>query len=346
MEELIKFKEPVEFTLPAFNPIPYRNESDAYGASYIAKLYTGVSTNKPIDGIWSHGCVPDFFGDHPIRFANAVKPADKTAKYFVARKSQEKFMHDGGYESVKAVGLPIIYVKKQEYFKIPGSLLVMPVHSTMHSEHEWNFKKYVEQIVPLQKFFSPILISLHGSCIKRGYWINEFEKKGFKVVQGLHGSGANDHFRLQKLMSLFEFVTTNGFGSHIAYAAYYGAKVSIYGDYPIYRRDDFKFDETHTACPQLLDNTYKLLAEENVRRHLGEFFCSPIDAVQRVEWAKKELGYENKVGPEEMRDLFGWSWGERKLYESKELMKKSYQLTSKMLPKPVKEQLKKALGYN
>jgi hypothetical protein len=35
--------------------------------------------------------------------------------------------------------------------------------------------------------------------------------------------------RLVEIFSTFEYVTTNGFGSQITYAAYCGAKVSVFG---------------------------------------------------------------------------------------------------------------------
>ncbi len=44
--------------------------------------------------------------------------------------------------------------------------------------------------------------------------------------------GGSEHLRrLRRLFGRFEFVTTNGFGSHIAYAAAAGAKVSVFGPY-------------------------------------------------------------------------------------------------------------------
>jgi hypothetical protein len=309
--------------LPANYYIPFRNESDLYGASHIAKIYTGVKTEKPINGIWNHGCVPDFFGDHPIRFAGSYTPDNKSARYFVARQSQEKAMIQGGYSFVKAIGLPVIYVEKKELERIPGSLLVMPVHSTIYTENDWNFKKYVEQIETIRKYFSKVVVCVHVSCFEKGYWVNEFREKGFEVIQGVLGVGANDHLRLQKLMSMFEYVTTNGFGSHIAYASYYGAKVSIYGEFPIYRRDDFKNDPNHKACPKLLETTCKLLSEENVRTHLREFFQFPKDAIQRIDWAMGEIGYENRISPKEMKELFGWNWKERILFETRKLLKSS-----------------------
>jgi hypothetical protein len=331
----------LELDLPPHQSIPFRNESDLYGASYIAQQYTGITTERPINGIWNHGWAPDFYGDHPARFAGAYKPENKNAKYFVARKSQEECMKEGGYPFVKAIGLPILYVKKQAFERIPNSLLVMPVHSTFTTEHDWNFEAYVRRIKEIQNQFSQIVVSLHVSCIQKGYWIHEFQRNGFQVIQSITGISANDHPRLQKLFSTFEYVTTNGFGSHLAYGSYYGAKVSIYGDYPTYRKEDFKNDEVHTAFPHLLDRTYKMLSEENVRKHVGEFFTHPKAAVQRVEWAKKELGYDNKLTPEEMKELFGWSWEKRFLFDQKMRIREKLKQYYASLPAPIKSGYRK-----
>jgi FkbM family methyltransferase len=108
-------------------------------------------------------------------------------------------------------------------------------------------------------------------------------------------------------MSSFEYVTTNGFGSQLAYAAYFGAKPSIYGPYASLRAEDFKQDHLYVYHPKLLKPTLQAISEGELRRNCPQLFCHPRAAKAAVEWARFEVGEANKVSPRQMRSLFGWS---------------------------------------
>ncbi len=136
--------------------------------------------------------------------------------------------------------------------------------------------------------------------------MDAFRDRGFPLVTGADPNDRNALKRIQTLMSSFEFVTTNGFGSQLAYAAYFGAKPSVYGPYATVRSEDFKQDYLYVYHPKLLAPAIQAISEEQLRRNCPQFFCHPREAKADVEWGRFEVGEPNKVSPRQMRSLFGW----------------------------------------
>jgi hypothetical protein len=60
-----------------------------------------------------------------------------------------------------------------------------------------------------------------------------------------------------------------------------------------------------------------------VKRHLHEFCVSPDVAMIQHEWGRRQLGFENKVSPAEMRRLFGWDFAGRMNRQTRILIQKT-----------------------
>jgi hypothetical protein len=58
--------------------------------------------------------------------------------------------------------------------------------------------------------------------------------------------------------------------------------------------------------PELLASDSEHYAEPYCRATFPEFFCHPSEARERVTWGRAEIGWHNKVSPDELRELFGW----------------------------------------
>src|SRR5262249_11239822 len=144
-----------------------------------------------------------------------------------------------GYRNVKAIGLPIAYLAKATLERRAGSLLVMPAHSLEYTNHTWKFDEYADEIVRIAPRFSEVALCVHPSCLETGYWVDAFSKRGFTVYKGAAVNDRRGLERIATLLSSFEYVTTNTLGSHVAYASFCAAKVSIYGPYAEYRAEDF-----------------------------------------------------------------------------------------------------------
>src|SRR5690606_17960431 len=105
----------------------------------------------------------------------------------------------------------------------------------------------------------------------------------------------------------FEYMTTNALGSHVAYAAFSGCKVSIWGPYANYRLEDFKeltwYKKNWRKAPQVIES----MSEQHVRNRHPVLFRDPWGAESRVDWASELLGLQHKRSLVDLAQLLGWS---------------------------------------
>jgi len=125
------------------------------------------------------------------------------------------------------------------------------------------------------------------------------------------------------LLSRFQFMTTNGVGSHLVYAAYYGAKPSIFGSIASHAPTDFAEDIFYRNCPEILPATLEMLGEPHLRKTYPEFFCTPWMAKTRVEWGSWQVGVQCKRSEKELRRLLRWTVMDRAAGRLKGLARKT-----------------------
>ncbi|HTL70232.1 MAG TPA: hypothetical protein VL404_02960 [Candidatus Eisenbacteria bacterium] len=292
--------------------ISFRNESDYYGASFVAARYAGLAApDKPLYPLWQHGWAPDYWQVHPYVVLASLRSHRKSEHFFVARKSERDYLESCGYRNVRAAGNPAVYLPAAEIPRVPGSLLVMPVHTAFYTENRRGFGDYARRIEAVRGRFTKVVVCVSPSCLERGYWSDDFRRLGFEVIGGANIFDPRAYFRLRELLSSFEYVTTNSYGSLIAYASYFGAKVSIFGDYTAYRLEDFRNSPFNIQYPELNETFVRLYSEETARSRLARFFVSPWEAREAREWAAGELGEENRMAPGEMAGYFRWRPRER-----------------------------------
>jgi hypothetical protein len=298
-----------EAQLPEPCLLPSPRASDYYGTTATAARYCRIPVSVAvIPGIWQHGNSPRHLKVDPILVLGAHDPAEKERELFwVARADEEAYLQGMGYRNVKAIGLPIIYLPPKTIRRIPGSLLVMPAHSLDFTTHSWNCERYAEEIAAIRSAFSEVVVCVHASCWKNGYWVEAFKRRGFPVITGCHATDWNSLERMRTLLSAFEYVTTNIYGSHVPYAAYFGAKVSIYGTYAELQPQNYAKEAFWRPYPRLLEQLIRAHSQSVIREAFPELFCHPLQANPHVEWGQSEVGLANKVTPVEMRRLFNWT---------------------------------------
>ena len=295
-----------------------RPYSSAYGADKVAARYCGFrEPPAPSRGLWMHGWYPEYA---PLKDPDSLFGVSmahlKSERYWVATSRQAAFLVGRGYVGARAIGLPLVYVPESPIQREKDSLLVMPPHSLPTSVHSWNASEYVETIVALRKQFRRIQICVRDHCWNNGYWVPEFQDAGFEVIRGASEDDDATYDRMAKLFRQFEFVTTNGTGSLLAYASAMGAKVSIHGPFADYTAESMKYDPfyvdmmddpSHVDNQHFIEDEVRIAGESHTRANLPWFFCHPREAVENIEWGRSELGWQNRVSPEELRDLFGWT---------------------------------------
>lgn len=278
-----------------------------YGADEVLKSYCGQPNETVPDNFsWQHGwCCRQRQNIDPVLLVK--EPTIEPAKTFlVARTDEAEYLKAHGL-NCEAIGLPFVYAQAaNKPPRIPNSLLVMPAHSLEYTQHRWKFEEYAQQIADVAGRFDRVVACIHPACVRKGYWLPQFERVGIECVVGAEAFDANGLVRIKTLLSQFEFMTTNMLGSHVVYAAATGARVSIYGDYAEYRKADFAQTEFYQLHPHILQPVLKLHSRDYVQATYPDFFCEPYEAKRRQQWASEEIGKANRRSPAELRRLLGW----------------------------------------
>ena len=287
-----------EYLLPQVNRLEVRNQSDYYGISDAFIRFAGRNPGKwRLPWLWQHGWIPEFAMVDPLVITATNKGLERDKPWLVSGIRQKEFLIQHGFEKVEAVGLPILYARPPSVNRIAGSLLVMPHHSSKWVVQPERFRNYIDAILEFKPFFSKIVFCLHENCLNNGLWVRELRECGIPFVLGASISDRNSLSRTALLFQQFETVVANGFGSHLIQASYFGAKVSIFGDYPRYDPKHFKNEPLYAKFPHLLKSYLPLFSEESIREKLDFLFCNPTDAKVHLDWGRREIGCENVVTP-------------------------------------------------
>ena len=279
------------------------SEADYYGASLLIADKIGLSHVPFSSAGWRHGWM-----HVPLKYVQQLTIWGKKDSHFLtAQEDHALFLKQHGIDAT-AVGMPFIYADALDsHIRIPNTLLVMPQHTLPYVPNVGDEEKYVQDIEKIRDDFDAVVFCIHHSCYEHGIWPSLLKKYKFPMIIGASATQTNAITRLQKIFSIFEFVTTNTIGSHLPYAAYCGVKVSIYGKYSDFSKYDFSNDPFAKANPELIDFDIKHSTEIYVRNLLPFIFCKhPKDAKESISWAAAELGVKNKKTAPELAELLGW----------------------------------------
>ncbi len=282
--------------------------SENYGATVQAARYAGIKIKSPtaFQGFWQHGSFGPWDTEIPDSLTYFKTDQFRSCPVFVARKDEAKILHKQGLPQTRAIGLPILYAKPIDQPRLPESLLIVPTHAMagMKAPDRTAFVRYADQVKTFFKEYKSVAVCIHPSCWENGVWIDEFKKLGVPIIKGADGTDQNALCRIRTLFRSFESVTTNGWGSHVAYALADNARISIFGTQPTFSADEMrKVDETTRT--NFSAQSYRLSPEFAAKRdkHLEKYFVSPTEGIQDVEYGQYLIGSENQIDKSAMKDL-------------------------------------------
>lgn len=295
--------------------------SHAYGAHLVAAEYCGRTPDRVVPGYWMHGWFPAYHNVHPLLLAHhkragqsegydfegQIRVEREQVPQWVARADQAEFLAAHGYRHAKAIGLPITYVRPSGARRVPNSLLVMPPHGhRTHGPEDVEAEVYADAIAAIRSRFEHVWVGLSDGDIAQDQWVTSFRRRGIDVFTTTDLADPRGLMRLRKILETFEYVTTNGFGSHIAIAAYCGARISVWGPFAEFPRERMR--ETHGAkmFPELLEQACALCSGEALRAHYPFLFVEPDQAGVQEAWGAQQVGEPWRVAPDELNRLFGW----------------------------------------
>jgi len=289
-------------SLPAVQNIKLRNELDCYGISKMIsrKLYLPLTPMGFAN--WLHGWLYV-----ELKYMEQFGLMSNY-KYLVATQEQEAFFKAQGKDAV-AVGVPYIYAEDFEKIKIErkfNSLLVMPPHGLPCTAEEWDEETYVKQIHKLKDDFEIIVACVHSSCVEKNKWIVLFDEYDIPWIAGADMRDKNALIRMHRIFKHFEYMTSNCIGSHVAYAAYSGCKVSIYGKYAEFSKNDVKEDVLYITYPHVMEHNLFGSSKESISKKFPFLFVHPKEACIWIDWAVEQLGANNKKTYYQLANYIGW----------------------------------------
>jgi hypothetical protein len=309
--------------LPKIEKVVVRGEADYYGLSHlIAKKNKQPFIPRSLSG-WKHGWLSS-----NLKYTEQFTSGALYSKFLVSLVEHEVFLNEKGIKA-KAVGMPFIYIEDVETQKITrqeNTLLVMPPHSLPYTNHSWDEESYAKKINDLKNKFDLIVVCLHQSCVESGLWMNAFKKYNISWIIGADAQDKNSLIRMYRIFNSFEFMTTNAIGSHVVYAAYCGCKVSIYGEYVEFSKENYTSTPIYKKFPFLLEYNLKHSSYQYINKVFPFLFASPEKAELRVEWAEEQLGKSNKVTFKELSKLLGWNLHDQTIF----IIEKVYSKIKKM----------------
>lgn len=288
--------------LPPRVRAPIRCEADYYGASYLIASAVGRAEPPKSSAYWTHGWIGQELR-HPRQYARG-EPVDR---HLVATDRHAAFLRQAGFRRVEAVGLPIAYVDDGPIERLARSLLIMPPHSLPYTNHSWREREYVDSMAQLRGGFSSVVACINRYCVDSGMWTDALRQWGIPWIVGADLEDRNSLLRMSRVFRSFEFMTTNTIGSHVAYAAYLGCRVSLYGPYEVPREEDYRNDPWYRKYPEVLHLNLESAQEAKVRERWPWLFCEPGEAGVGRDWGREMVGERFKRPPRQVARLLGWS---------------------------------------
>lgn len=284
--------------------------SDQYGAFHVAAAFAGLPPpDRRFPGVWQHGCFPPWVDYSPGLLVYQAPEAHKLP-VFVAREEHASLLRAAGYRDVSAIGLPFAYVPEPAVERRARSLLVMPTHVMRGGEvmDPADFQRYADEIAALRDRFEHVSVCLHPNCRQEGFWTREFESIGVPIIDGARNNDRNALLRMRTLFSSFETVTTNGWGSHVAYALASGAKVAIHGTQPRCTPQSYLKDTTWAADPKALAQALSPDVAAREAAWLAPLRRHPSEAAPDVALGRWLVGADLRLSPMALRERFGSLW--------------------------------------
>lgn len=255
-----------------------------------------------------HGWAPEFLNcDAEFIVGYKGESAKLKLKTIVQRADQKSALNNFGFDNVVAIGSPFVYIENS-FKKILNSAILMPVHS-IQDKLDFNYLTwFYEQIKNMKLPISIKGFVLHRSTYEKVISVNGFEKLDIPINLGANPHDWKTFARLAEYFQKSDWVITNGIGSHVAYANLFGCKVYIIDPFA-------EIDYSHVKNIEFFKNIGEkrtklfvdLYSKDNLKNHFPFLFQPFNKTSNHSDWAKKELGFDQKKTKEELIEIFGWS---------------------------------------
>jgi hypothetical protein len=295
----------LEKILPPIIPIKINNAVDRYGFSYILANQLNMKSVPRSFANWIHGW--NWWENITAETLSCHK-LPKDISIITNNELEKVALNKEGFKNVISGGLPFSYVTKIHRNRVDNSLLVFPPHSAEVETLTTNQEDYFDYIESIKNDFDKIFISIFGLDLDKSMHKAAI-KRGFNIIKSLHPSDANGLIRLRIILDSFKYVTSNTMGSHMLYALYADCNFSFSGPFYGYEESvSLANGNPHKHTKEYIEYMLYTQSESYVKLKFDEYFVQhPKMGIQRLEFAKKMIGEENKLSEESLKKVLGWN---------------------------------------
>jgi hypothetical protein len=280
--------------------------SNLYGSAWIAAAYCKLKSPPFWSGeIWQHGWAYGCIKMPEQIFGSFIN--NKKIKCLVATRKIENFLKSEGYKNAKAIGLPYVYLSDTCVERNKNTLLAMPTHTVPGSSlDKKKIREYIDYICSLKKSFKKITFCLNAHDYKHEDVRNLASYAGLDVICGVDGGRSSLKEQYIRFKS-YSHMTTNGAGSHIAYAAATGMKISISGPFHEYNEDSLSGIDFYKQFPSAISSAIERSSKNYLMSQWPWLFVSPENSIENIVWGGSEIGSDCKQTPQELQKVMGWN---------------------------------------
>jgi len=233
---------------------------DRYGFSYIlANKLKFRHPPRPFCN-WIHGW---YYWDDIMEVEDIVgmNGCPINTSIIVNTSLEKDKLNDAGYLNVTIGGLPFAYVSEQRVKRNKKALMAFISHSSESEIVDVIDLDYLNYLESIKDKFEIIYVSIY-SIDQNPLLLKEIIRRGLVPSVGANPFDKRSLIRTHIALEYCEYVSTNTFGSHIAYALSAGCRLSIFS--PCHKYDATK----HLGTNQNYDFKYV----ERIERYKSETY--------------------------------------------------------------------------
>lgn len=209
--------------------------NDYYGISYWLKKYAGLDVLTPFNISVYHGMLLC------KEWIDAFEIRRHVERILFISQNDAEVLKTCSHKKPLVVGPYIAYAEnfysideqKKLQMKYGKVLLVIPSHSTVYADSNYDIMKFVLEIKKVQSDYDTVMVCLHYRDIQRG--IDKiYKKQGYIVVCAGHMFDNLFLCRMRSILNLADTVLLNDVGTALGYALYFGKKCKIAYQEPIH----------------------------------------------------------------------------------------------------------------
>ncbi len=302
-----------------------RCEPDYYGAAWLIAQELGRSYIPRSFSKWSHGAF--YYVPKKLKW----QLEKETKNVLVANLDIKLFLESSGIKNVYAVGLPILYTKEYKIERRSNSLLLMPIHGLSYVNVMPNYEELIPHAKAAIKDGMFVCFCIYQDVALRNPAI--IEELDREKIPWFFGASVSDCYSLQRMrniFSYFEFVGSDGYGSHWWYSQLYGAKFYCIGRFNELSADNFKHDQYYIEHPDALREALHFSSRSVLLEKFPQYFGGRNLADCSLEIARSVCGVDYKVSTENISKYLGWGVYDQTVGYANHLLRRALRKTKKL----------------